>query len=327
MPTQSSFRKRMLITGSAGFILGNFIRRAHYTKQPYEIHSVDRVSFGSIHGSVYVNKDHQFHIGDITDAHIMDVLFDFVRPQIVLHGAASTHVDRSLKDPNAFIRDNVLGTQIIINACVKWGVEKLLFCSTDEVYGQLENENDPSWTEETPLNPRNPYSASKAAGELLVKAAHSSYGLNYNITRSANNYGPRQTADKLIPKTIRCILEDQKIPIYGQGLQMRDWLHVQDNCDGILTVLNKGAINQTYNIGANQELPNVEVVQRICNLMGNKHSLMDFIPDPRTGHDFRYALDCTKIKALGWKPEIKFNDGIIETIGWFEKNRWALQTD
>lgn len=319
-------KKRLLITGSAGFILGNLIRRAIRTKQPYEIYSVDRISFGSIHGALYVNKDHQFHIGDITDPHFMNVLFDWIRPQVVLHGAASTHVDLSLKDPNAFIRDNVLGTQTVINMCVKWGVEKLVYISTDEVYGQLEKETDASWNEEAPINPRNPYSASKAAGELLVKAVHSSFGLTYNITRSANNYGPRQTADKLIPKSIKCILNDEKIPVYGQGLQMRDWLHVYDNCDAILTVLNKGASNTTYNIGAGQELPNIEVVQRICNVMGKGHQLIDHIVDPRPGHDFRYSLDCSKIKELGWKPEIKFNDGIADVCQWFEKNRWALQT-
>lgn len=318
-------KKKVLITGSGGFIFSNFIRKAMYEKQPYNFASVDKITKSTVLNNIYVNKDHAFYFGDITDSHFMNVLFEYERPDIVIHGAAESFVDASLKDPAIFINSNVLGTQVVINNCVKWNVERLIYISTDEVYGQLEKESDLPWTEDAPLNPRNPYSATKAAGELLVRAAQVSYGLTYNITRSSNNYGPRQTNEKLIPKVVKCILENEKIPLYGQGLQIRDWTHVWDNCGAILDVLNSGKPNETYNISANQEFTNIEVVQKICNAMGKGHDLISFIEDPRKGHDFRYSIDSSKIKELGWKPGYKFLDGIVETVGWYQKNSWFLK--
>lgn len=323
-------RKKILITGSCGFIFGNLLRKLTYLigkdpeKYPYSIVSVDMVNTNAVN-SMYWNKNHTFHVADIRDQHIMNTIFQFEKPDIVIHGAAETFVDASLDNPNAFVTSNVLGTQVIINCCVKHKVEKLIYISTDEVYGQLTSESDQAWTEEASLNPRNPYSASKAAGELLVQAAAKSYGLIYNITRSSNNYGPRQTPEKLIPKAIKCILNDEKIPIYGQGLQIRDWTHVFDNCAAILTILQKGQNNEIYNISANQEFTNIEVIQEICNTMKMGYNLISFIKDPRQGHDFRYAIDATKLKTLGWKPGFKFKDGIIETIGWYMDNRWFLK--
>lgn len=324
-----SDRKKILITGTCGFIFGNFVRKLVYEsgrapeKYPYSVVSIDRITSNT--NSPYSNKSHVFHIADIRDQHTIDRIFQFERPDIVIHGAAESFVDYSLSDPNSFITSNVLGTQVIINACVKHGVEKLIYISTDEVYGQLTKESDLPWTETSPLNPRNPYSASKAAGELLVLAAHESHGLIYNITRSSNNYGPRQTPEKLIPKAIKCILHGEKIPIYGEGKQIRDWTHVFDNCSAILTVLNQGAPNEIYNISANQELPNIEVIQKICNAMGEGHQLIDFIKDPRQGHDFRYSVDSSKIKALGWKPNYKFSEGIVDTVEWYKLNNWMLK--
>lgn len=321
--------KKVLITGSCGFIFSNFVRKLVYEsnrnreKYSYAVASLDKVSGNP--NMVYHNANHKFHVADIRDQHVIDVIFNFERPDIVIHGAAETFVDYSLSDPNSFITSNVLGTQAIVNACVKHGVERLIYISTDEVYGQLTSESDKPWTEEAPLNPRNPYSASKAAGELLVKAANSSYGLIYNITRSSNNYGPRQTPEKLIPKTIKCILNDQKIPIYGQGLQIRDWTHVFDNCSAILQVLSQGQPNETYNISANQEFPNIEVVQAICNALGKGHELISFIEDPRKGHDFRYAIDTAKIRELGWKPSYKFKEGIVDTVEWYSNNKYFLK--
>jgi dTDP-glucose 4,6-dehydratase len=318
--------KKVLITGSCGFIFSNFIRKAiHENKlngNPYQFVSIDKVAGNG--NSLYTNKNHTFYPADIRDQHIIDIIFQFERPDIVIHGAAETFVDTSLTDPNSFVTSNVLGTQVIVNACVKHNVERLIYISTDEVYGQLSGESDESWTEESPLNPRNPYSATKAAGEMLVKAAHESYGLIYNITRSSNNYGPRQTPEKLIPKAIKCILNDQKIPIYGQGLQIRDWTHVFDNCAGVLTVLNKGEPNEAYNISANQEFPNIEVIQKICNAMGKGHDLISFIDDPRKGHDFRYSVNADKLKKLGWQPNYKFKDGIVDTVEWYNINKWML---
>jgi dTDP-glucose 4,6-dehydratase len=317
-------KRKCLITGSCGFIFSNFIRKAIYEKSPYNFVSIDKITKSNTLNNIYINNDHEFHIADITDAHTMNVLFEYVRPEIVIHGAAETFVDTSLKDPNSFINANVLGTQIIVNNCVKWEVKKLIYISTDEVYGQLTNENDLSWIEDAPLNPRNPYSASKAAGELLVRAANASYGLTYNITRSSNNYGPRQTGEKLIPKIIKCILNNEKIPVYGQGLQIRDWTHVYDNCGAILQILSSGKDNEIYNISANQEFTNIEVVQRICNIMERGHNLIEHIKDPRTGHDFRYSINTDKIRSLGWKPNYKFKEGLYETVQWFMNNQWYL---
>jgi dTDP-glucose 4,6-dehydratase len=239
---------------------------------------------------------------------------------VVVH---NTHVDNSLNDPNSFVTSNVLGTQVLVNAAIKHGVKKFIYISTDEVYGQLTSENEPSWTEDAVINPRNPYAATKAAGELIVKAAHQSHGLIYNITRSANNYGPRQTPDKLVPKAIKNILQNKPIPIYGQGLQIRDWTHVFDNCSGIMTVLNNGEPNQIYNISANQEFTNIEIIQKICNTMNSGHNLISFIDDPRkNGHDFRYSIDSSKLKKIGWNPTIKFKEGIEQCILWYNNNQW-----
>jgi len=315
--------KKVLITGTTGFIFSNFIRKAIYDKQPYQFVSIDRVNGNA--NLMYWNKNHTFHIADIRDQHVIDTIFQFEKPDIVIHGAAESFVDSSLVNANEFMTSNVLGTQVIINACIKHNVEKLIYISTDEVYGHLTNEDAEAWSENAPLNPRNPYSASKAAGELLVKAANQSHGLIYNITRSSNNYGPRQTSEKLIPKIIKCILENKKIPVYGQGLQIRDWTYVSDNCDGILTVLNHGKPNETYNIGSSQEIPNIEVVQKICNIMESGHNLISHIEDPRRGHDFRYSLNCNKIKNLGWEPKIKFKDGINHTVYWYLANKWFLK--
>jgi len=316
-------RPKVLCTGTCGFIFGNFIRKAIYEKHPYSFVSIDRVNSNAIN-SMYWNKNHTFHVADIRDQHIIDTIFQFEKPDIVIHGAAETHVDNSLSDPNSFVTSNVLGTQVLVNASIKYGVEKFIYISTDEVYGQLTSEDDPSWTEDAPINPRNPYAATKAAGELIVKAAHESHGLIYNITRSANNYGPRQTADKLLPKAIKNILQGKPIPIYGKGLQVRDWLHVFDNCSGILTILNSGAPNEIYNISANQEFANIEVIQKICNAMNRGHDLISFIEDPRkNGHDFRYSIDSSKLKKLGWNPTTKLVDGLTNScIPWYLNNQW-----
>jgi|HubBroStandDraft_5_1064220.scaffolds.fasta_scaffold49115_3 dTDP-glucose 4,6-dehydratase len=322
--------KKVLVTGSCGFIFGNFIRKAIYDqnqKKPqdrlYTFTSIDKMA--AVNNSMYWNKNHTFYLADITDAHIIDRIFQFEKPDIVIHGAAETFVDTSLKDANSFVNSNVLGTQVIINSCLKYKTERLIYISTDEVYGQLTNEQEVAWTEESPLAPRNPYAATKAAGELLVKAAHTTHGLIYNITRSSNCYGPRQLPEKLVPKAIKCVLDGQKIPIYGQGLQIRDWTYVADNCTAIMTVLDKGEPNEIYNISANQEFTNIETIQQVCNALGKGWELITHIPDPRPGHDFRYSIDTTKIKNLGWKPSCKFKEGIKDTVQWYTDNQWFLR--
>lgn len=320
---------KILCTGSCGFILGNFVRKAIYLSQksqqdyPFTIVSIDKISNHDMN-SYYSNKNHILHIADLTDSHIVDTIFKFEQPDIVVHGAASTHVDESIKNPNVFIKDNVLATQNLLNSSVKYNVKKFVYTSTDEVYGQLTSESDQSWTESSPTNPRNTYSASKLSGELLVKAMYEVHKLPYNITRSSNNYGPRQTADKFIPKIIKCLINNEKIPIYGKGLQIRDWTHVYDNCDALIKIIKEGKDNEVYNISANQEFSNIEVVQKICNLMGKSLDSVEFVED-RKGHDFRYSVNCDKLKSLGWKSQIKFVNGIQDTIDFYLNNKWILK--
>src|ERR1019366_7043986 len=257
-------KKKVLLTGSAGFICSNFIRKAIYEKQPYTFVSVDKITRKeNTLGNIYKNKDHPFYLADITDSHIIDIIFESEKPEIVINFAAETAVDNSLSNANLFITSNVLGTQVLINAALKYGVERFVQISTDEVLGHLTNENDLPWNEEALLNPRNPYSASKASAELLIKAAHQSHGLNYNITRSSNNYGPWQTSEKLLPKVIKCILNNESIPVFGTGSQIRDWTYVRDNNAAILAILEKGKLNETYNISANQEITNIELIQKV----------------------------------------------------------------
>jgi dTDP-glucose 4,6-dehydratase len=317
-------KKKILCTGTGGFILSNFVRKAIYENKPYEFVSIDKITQSSVLNNIYANKNHTFHIGDVADEHFINVIFELEKPNIVIHAAAETHVDNSLKNPNNFIHSNVLGTQVMVNAAVKWGVEKFIYLSTDEVYGQLKDATEPVWTENSPINPRNPYSASKAAGELIVKAASSSYGLNYCITRSSNNFGQRQTPDKFIPKVIKCILENKKIPVYGQGAQIRDWLYVSDNCSAIMKIIESGENNAIYNISAQQEYSNIEVVNEITKIMNNGFNLIEFV-DERLGHDFRYGMDASKIKKLGWEPKFKFKDGLTNGIQWYLNNKWFLK--
>lgn len=317
-------KKKILVTGTGGFIFSNFIRRAIFSKSPYTFVSIDKVQKSNAINNVYTNKNHKFYIGDIADAHFVNVIFEVERPDIVIHAAAESFVDASIANASPFILSNVLGTQIITDACVRWGIERMIYISTDEVYGHLENEDEPSWTEKSPIKPRNPYSASKAAGELLVKAAHETHGLNYNITRSCNNYGPRQATEKFIPKIIQNILSNKKMPVYGQGLQVRDWMHVFDNCDAVLKILSDGELNETYNIAANQEFSNIEVFQEVCNVLGRGYDLIEFVPD-RPGHDFRYSINASKIKKLDWTPFYKFRDGLSQTVQWYVNNQWLFR--
>lgn len=316
--------KKLLITGTNGFIFSNFVRKITYDKLPYKICSIDKITKGHPN-NIYQNKNHNFYIGNCADEHFIDVVFEHEKPDIVIHGAASSHVDDSIKNPNQFITDNVLATQVMVNAAVKHKVQKFIQVSTDECTGSLKQE-DKALTEEAILNPRNPYSSSKASAELIVQAAHNTYGLAYNITRSSNNYGPRQTADKLIPKVIKCINNNEKIPVYGQGLQMREWTYVEDNCDAIIKVIEQGENNQIYNISSSQELHNIEIIQKICNIMGKGHDLIHhIIPDPRPGHDFRYAISSEKIRKLGWSPKFSLTDGLENTVQWYLNNKWMLQ--
>lgn len=316
---------KILVTGSGGFIFSNFIRYIIYNKLDYNLVSIDKIKKFKVLDNVYTNKNHKFYIGDISDAHFINVIFEIEKPDIVINGAAQSFVDSSIHDVHPFITSNILGTQVIIDACLKWNVKKLVQVSTDEVFGHLEKETDPAWDELAPLNPRNPYSASKASAELLIKAAHHTHGLTYNITRACNNYGPRQDPEKFIPKIIKHILEKKSVPVYGKGSQIRDWIHVFDKCAAIIKIIQEGKDNEIYNISANQEYSNVEIFQIICNKLGRGHGLLEFVKD-RPGHDFRYSVNSSKLRGLGWKPEFKFaKEGIHSTVQWYLNNQWFLR--
>jgi len=316
-------KKKILITGTLGFIFSNFIRKACYDKLPYSFITLDKaVSLSSLN-NIYVNKGlSNNYIADVSDEHIIDRIFTFEKPDIVIHAAAETNSDCS----HTLIKSNILGTQVIVNACIKYQVEKLLYISTADVYGYLGVDGD-SFTEDSVVNPKTIYSASKASAELLVKAANNVSGLQYNIVRSSKNYGNRQGADKLIPKTIKSIMNNEPIQVYGQGQQIRDWIHVFDNCAGIIKVLDAGEKNETYNISSDQEYTNIETVKIICNAMKSGHNLITFVDGHvLSAHDFRQSVNSSKLKNLGWRPQIVFKRDLYDLcISWYENNKWFLR--
>ncbi|WP_458456294.1 dTDP-glucose 4,6-dehydratase [Methanobrevibacter sp.] len=316
---------KILVTGGAGFIASNFIRYMVNKYGEYEIINLDALTYcGNLENLKDIeNKDnYSFVKGDITDKDIVD---DLVKDcDYVINFAAETHVDRSIDEPEIFIKSNVLGTQVLLNAAKRQGVEKYIQISTDEVYGSLGKEG--YFTETTPLQPNSPYSASKASGDLIVRAYNRTYDLPVNITRCSNNYGPYQFPEKLIPLMISNALENKKLPIYGDGKNVRDWLHVQDHCAAIDLVLHEGEIGEIYNIGGNNERQNIEIVKLILDELDRDESLIEYVTD-RLGHDRRYAIDSSKIQnELGWKPSYTFEKGIRETIAWYLDNQdWISQ--
>lgn len=311
--------KTVLVTGSAGFIFSNFMRKVMIeNSNEYNFVSVDKVIAQYNYPNVIANQDHPFYMGDIADETFMNNVFSMHRPDIVIHGAAESFVDDSIRSAGPFIHSNVVGTQVMVDLSLKYNVEKFIYISTDEVYGQLQ-ENEPSWTEVTPINPRNPYSASKASGELIVKAANQTHGLDYIITRCCNNFGPKQPPRNLVPKVITCSLRKKAIPIHGSGKQFREWIYVEDHCSAIITLMNSGVKNEIYNIGTGFEKSNLEIVSNICSLL-EVQDRIDFIKD-RPGHDFRYSVDTTKIRKLGWKPKYSFESGMNKCIDWYLTNR------
>lgn len=316
-------KTKVLITGSGGFIFSNFMRLAQREESEYEFVSLDKAVQAKNLKNIYEHRKQKFHFADVSDRHIMERIFQVERPDIVIQGAAESHVDDSIADTDPFIISNVLGTQVVTDMCVKYNVKRLIFISTDEVYGQLKDEHAEPWSEDACMAPRNPYSATKAAGELIVKAAHETHGLNYNITRACNNFGPRQQLKNLIPKVIKCIVNKESIPVYGQGAQIREWIHVSDNCRAILAIM-KGPPNEIYNISAGYEISNIELVNIICNILEDGHNLITFVED-RKGHDFRYSIDSSKLRELGWSPSFKFRDSLKSTCDWYLRNRWYLR--
>ena len=323
--------EKILITGGAGFIGSNFI---HFIFKKYENINIktinyDKLTYAGNLANLKGVENHQgysFIKGDICDKQKLHTIFETFKPDYIIHFAAESHVDRSILSPEEFVKTNVLGVQNLLELSLDFGVKKYIQISTDEVYGSLGNTG--YFTEKTPLDPHSPYSASKASADLLTKANYDTHKLPVIITRCSNNYGPYQFPEKLIPLTIVNCLSGKNIPVYGDGLNVRDWIHVEDHCTAIDTVVNKGRVGEVYNIGGNNERTNIEVVKLIIRQLsealpesGISEELIVYVED-RKGHDRRYAIDSTKIqRELDWKPRIGFENGIRETIKWYLSNR------
>ena len=314
---------KILVTGGAGFIGGNFV---HYMLQEHpedEILCVDALTYaGNMEtlAPVMDNPHFKFIKADIADREAIYAIFEQEKPEVIVNFAAESHVDRSIENPSIFLQTNVMGTQVLLDACRKYGIQRYHQVSTDEVYGDLPLDRpDLFFTEETPIHTSSPYSASKASADLLVQAYHRTFGVPVTISRCSNNYGPYHFPEKLIPLMIANVLNDKPLPVYGDGKNVRDWLYVEDHCSAIDLIIRNGRIGEVYNVGGHNEKTNLEVVQLIIAALGKGE--IQFVRD-RAGHDRRYAIDLTKIhNELGWLPQTKFADGIQKTIQWYLDNR------
>ena len=312
----------ILVTGGMGFIGSNFISYMLNKYADYNIVNLDLITYAANVESLRSlegDSRHTFIKGDIGDKQLVNSIIKEHQIQIIVNFAAESHVDRSISDPGVFVKTNVLGTQVLLDAANQNNINKFVQISTDEVYGSLGEAG--YFTEETPLAPNSPYSASKAGADLLVRAYYETFNLPINITRCSNNYGPYQFPEKLIPLIVTNALEGKELPIYGDGKNIRDWLHVTDHCSAIDLVIHQGKEGEVYNIGGNNEKTNNEIVQLIVEKLGVSADLITYVPD-RLGHDRRYAIDSGKIsKQLGWTPKYNFDSGILETIEWYISNR------
>ncbi|MBN1457602.1 MAG: dTDP-glucose 4,6-dehydratase [Sedimentisphaerales bacterium] len=317
----------IIVTGGAGFIGSNFVRMVLDESKDTFIVNLDKLTYAGNLGNLdgYIdNKNHKFIKGDICDGPLVEKLIDDYKINAIINFAAESHVDRSLVEPGVFIDTNVTGTLTLLKAALEKDIDRFVQISTDEVYGSLGEKG--MFTEETPVSPNSPYSASKAAADHLVRSFGHSWGLKYNITRCSNNYGQYQFPEKMIPLMINNALNDKDLPIYGDGLYVRDWLYVYDHCAAVWKVLTEAKPGTTYNIGGNNEKTNLEVVNLILDRLGKDNSLIKHVKD-RPGHDRRYAIDSSKIMAeLGWKPTVTFEEGIVSTIDWYLNNKKWLDT-
>lgn len=318
---------KIVVTGGAGFIGGNFV---HYMLEQHpedRIICLDALTYaGNLEtlADVMENPKFKFVKGDITDRRRVYELFEAEKPDVVVNFAAESHVDRSIEHPEIFLQTNILGTSVLLDACRKYGIERYHQVSTDEVYGDLPLDRpDLFFTEQTNLHTSSPYSASKASADLLVQAYHRTYGVPVTISRCSNNYGPYHFPEKLIPLMIANALADKKLPVYGTGENVRDWLYVEDHCHAIDLVIRKGRVGEVYNIGGHNERTNMQVVKTVLQELGKPESLIEHVAD-RKGHDRRYAIDPTKIhEELGWLPETTFVEGIRRTVKWYlEHKEW-----
>ena len=317
----------MIVTGGAGFIGGNFIHYMLKNHPEDRVICVDCLTYAGNLSTLKEAMEHasfQFCKINICDREAVYRLFAEEHPDVVVNFAAESHVDRSIENPSVFLETNVMGTQVLLDACRKYSVQRYHQVSTDEVYGDLPLDRpDLLFTEKTPLHTSSPYSASKAAADLLCNAYQRTYGMPVTISRCSNNYGPYQFPEKLIPLMIAKALADKPLPVYGEGLNVRDWLYVEDHCRAIDLIVRQGQAGEVYNVGGHNEMRNIDIVRLICKELGKPESLITHVTD-RKGHDRRYAIDPTKIqKEMGWLPETKFVDGIQKTIQWYlEKRKW-----
>jgi dTDP-glucose 4,6-dehydratase len=311
---------KIFVTGGCGFIGSNFIRWLLQTDADIEIVNFDVLTYAGNLANLSDLAHHpryRFVKGDITDRTAVDR--EVAGVDSIINFAAESHVDRSIMDSGPFIRTNVIGTQTLLDAARAARVRRFVQVSTDEVYGSL----GPTglFTESTPLHPNSPYSASKAAADMLVQAYEHTFGMDAVITRCSNNYGPYQLPEKIIPLFITNLMSDQQVPVYGDGMQIRDWIHVRDHCSGVEAAWKRGRIGEVYNFGGRCEKPNLELTHTLLDLLGKPRSLIKYVQD-RPGHDRRYAIDCTKAeRELGWLPTVKFENGLRETIAWYQANQ------
>ena len=315
----------IIVTGGAGFIGSNFIFYLLDKYPDYRIVCVDALTYaGNLSTLKRVMDNPNFHFIklDICDRKGVYQLFEEEHPDVVVNFAAESHVDRSIENPEIFLQTNILGTQVMMDACREYGITRYHQVSTDEVYGDLPLDRpDLFFTEETPIHTSSPYSASKAGADLWVLAYHRTYGLPVTISRCSNNYGPYQFPEKLIPLMIANCLHDKPLPVYGEGLNVRDWLYVEDHCRAIDLIIHSGKVGEVYNVGGHNEMANIDIVKLICKHLDKPESLITYVTD-RKGHDLRYAIDSTKIcNELGWFPETKFEVGIKKTIQWYLDNQ------
>jgi len=309
---------KLLITGGAGFIGSEFVRQA--VKKGFDTVVVDKLTYaGDLERLKEVEDKIKFYKADITNKEFMEFIFKKEKPDIVVHWAAESHVDRSILDPTPFIETNIKGTQILLDVAKDTGIQKFINIATDEVYGELETEEG-QFYEDTPLNPNSPYSVSKASADMLGRAYYRTYGVPVITVRPSNNYGYWQYPEKLIPVVILKALNNEPIPVYGKGENIREWLFVSDCADAVFEIIQKGKIGEIYNVGSGEERKNIDVVKSILNILKKPENLITFVKD-RPGHDFRYSLNTDKIeKEIGWKAKIKFEEGIEKTVKWYLEN-------
>lgn len=309
---------RLLITGGAGFIGSNFVHYLLETYPDYHLVNLDALTYAGSRenlGSAMDNPGHSFVQGRIEDGSLVDELMRDV--DIVVNFAAESHVDRSITEPQVFIQTNVAGTQVLLDAALRHKVKLFYQISTDEVYGALDLDSPHAFTEESPLQPNSPYSASKTAADLMVRAYYKTYDLPVVISRCSNNYGPRQHPEKFLPTVILNAMRDRQVPIYGDGLYVRDWIHVRDHCEAIDIIMHRGRVGDVYNIGADNERANIDLARSILGILGKPETLLTSVKD-RPGHDRRYAVSGSKLRQeLGWSPRISFEAGLEETIKWY----------